>query len=81
MNTASQHDARLDRVHTDPTICGGRPVIRGTRLRVSDILDMLASGATQSEILQDFDELVADDIAAALAYAASQIDHRVVSAA
>lgn len=78
---ASTRDTTLERIHSDPDLCGGRPVIRGTRMRVSDILDMLAGGATQAEILGDFDYLTADDIAAALAYAADQIDHRVINAA
>ncbi len=74
-------DTALARIQSDPAICGGRPVIRGTRMRVSDILDLLAAGATQAEILADFDYLTAEDIAAALAYASAQIDHRVITAA
>jgi uncharacterized protein (DUF433 family) len=71
----------LDRVSTDPAVNGGRPSIRGTRIRVSDIVDMLAHGATNSEILEDYPYLKADDIAAALAYAARAADHRVVRVA
>ena len=55
----------LDRIAADPAICGGRPCVKGTRMRVSDILDMLASGTTDEEILQDYPYLDADDIAAA----------------
>jgi uncharacterized protein (DUF433 family) len=59
----------LDRITTDPEIFGGRPCIRGMRVRVKDILDMLAGGATPAEILDDFPYLEEDDIAAALEYA------------
>lgn len=71
----------MDRITIDPLVCGGRPCIRGTRVRVSDIVDMLAHGVTSAEILDDYPYLDADDIAAALAYAARAIDHRVIRAA
>ncbi len=59
---------------------GGRPCIRGMRIRVSDILDMLAGGASQEEILADYPDLEADDIRASLAYAAAQIGHPIIAA-
>ena len=59
----------------------GRPCIRGYRMRVIDILQMLAGGMTPEEILVDFDFLEADDIRAALTYAADALDHPVVKAA
>jgi uncharacterized protein (DUF433 family) len=71
----------MDRISTDPFVSGGRPCIRGTRMRVSDIVDMLAHGATNAEILEDYPYLKADDIAAALAYAARAADHRVIRVA
>jgi uncharacterized protein (DUF433 family) len=71
----------LERISIDPKICGGRPCIRGTRMRVSDIVEMLALGATRAEILEDFPYLAEDDIAAALAYAAQATDHRIIRAA
>ena len=71
----------LSRISTDPRICGGRPCIKGTRMRVSDIVDMLAHGAERAEILGDFPYLAEEDIAAALAYAARATDHRVIRAA
>lgn len=46
-------ESELQRITTDPEVCGGRPCIRGLRIRVSDILDLLASGATREEILED----------------------------
>ncbi len=81
---SQQDDAAADllsRISTDPRICGGRPCIRGTRMRVSDIVDMLAHGAERSEILEDFPYLTEEDIAASLAYAARATDHRVIRAA
>lgn len=71
----------LARISTNPQICGGRPCIKGTRMRVSDIVDMIAGGATRAEILDDFPYLTDDDISAALTYAARAIGHRVVRAA
>jgi uncharacterized protein (DUF433 family) len=56
----------LDRITIEPGKCGGRPCIRGHRIRVSDILDLIAAGASQEEILQDYAFLEADDIKAAL---------------
>ena len=74
-------DAVLTRITSDPRVCGGRPRIKGTRLRVSDILDMLAHGASRVEILADFPYLADEDITAALAYAARSSDHRIIRAA
>ena len=69
------------RITVDPNICGGRPCIRGMRIRVSDILDMLACGASQTDILEDYPYLEAEDIAAALEFAARQTDHPVLRVA
>jgi uncharacterized protein (DUF433 family) len=66
----------LARISSDPHVCGGRPCIKGTRMRVSDIVDMLAQGATSAEIVEDFPYIAVDDIAAALAFAARAVDHR-----
>ena len=74
-------DDLLTRVSSDPTICGGRPCIKGTRMRVADIVEAIAHGASQKELLADFDYLTADDIAAALLYAARATEHRVVRTA
>jgi uncharacterized protein (DUF433 family) len=68
----------LDRITIEPDKCGGRPCIRGLRVRVTDILEMLANGASSEQILHDFPYLEADDIKAALAYAAHQADHSVL---
>jgi uncharacterized protein (DUF433 family) len=71
----------LDRITINPKQCGGRPCIRGMRIRVKDVLDMLAGGATQDEILADFPDLQAEDIRASIAYAARYLDHSVIVAA
>lgn len=59
------------RIHVDAGICGGRPHIRGTRVRVSDVLDLLASEVPQSEILADYPYLNEADLRAALAFGAA----------
>jgi uncharacterized protein (DUF433 family) len=64
--------SQLHRITINPEQCGGRPCIRGTRVRVTDILDLLASGASREEILQDYPYLEAEDITATLEYAARQ---------
>lgn len=69
------------RITIDPNVCGGRPCIRGQRIRVSDILEMLASGANREEILADYPYLEDQDITAALSYAARQTDHPILRAA
>jgi len=64
-----------ERITMDPQVCGGRPCIRGMRIRVKDVLDMLAGGASREEILEDYPYLEDADITAALEYAAEQADH------
>ena len=68
----------LERITFNPNQCGGGPCIRGMRIRVKDVLDMLAGGATQEEILTDFPDLEAEDIRACIAYAARYVDHAVL---
>jgi uncharacterized protein (DUF433 family) len=65
----------FDRITVDPEICGGRPCIRGLRVRVKDILEMLAGGSTRAEILADFPYLQDEDITAALEFAARAVDY------
>ncbi len=69
------------RIAVDPAVCGGRPTVAGTRVRVSDVLEMLAQGAAEGEILADYPYLAREDIRAVLAYAAHAADHPIVSAA
>ena len=73
--------SELDRITVDPAVCGGRPCIRGLRIRVKDVLDLLAAGATHEEILADYAYLESDDIRAVLAFAARQHDHPVLRSA
>lgn len=68
------------RITFDPRKCGGRPCIRGLRVRVKDILEMLAGGMSEDEILEDFEYLEREDIRAALEYASRQADHPVLRA-
>lgn len=70
-----------ERIAFDPNICGGRARIAGTRIRVADIVAMIAEGASRDEILEDYPYLADADIAAALAYAARSVDHLVLRAA
>ncbi|QQS13860.1 MAG: DUF433 domain-containing protein [Rhodospirillales bacterium] len=71
----------LDRITVKPERCGGRPCVRDTRLRVVDVLELLAAGASHEEILTDYPFLEAADIRAVLLYAARQADHAVLPAA
>lgn len=70
----------MDRVTLIPGLCGGRPTIRGMRIRVQDVLEMLASGMSEAEILDDFPDLEAADIRACLVYAARELAHPVLVA-
>ena len=71
----------LKRITVEADKCGGRPCIRNMRIRVKDILDMLANGMNQKEILEDYPYLEAEDITAVLMYAARQLDHPILKAA
>jgi uncharacterized protein (DUF433 family) len=69
----------LDRITLDPEIRSGKPVIRGTRITVSDVLEYLAGGMSEAELLADFPDLEAEDIRAVLAFAAER-ERRIFSA-
>lgn len=71
----------MDRITFDPDQCGGRPCIRGMRIRVKDVLDLLAGGVSEAEILADFPYLEREDIRAALAFAAEEANHPILVAA
>jgi uncharacterized protein (DUF433 family) len=71
----------LSRITVEPGKCGGRPCIRGKRIRVSDILQLLGAGASYDEVLTDYPFLQREDILAALTYAAQQTDHAVLQGA
>jgi uncharacterized protein (DUF433 family) len=69
----------LKRITSNTQIFNGKPIIRGMRFKVSDVLGYLASGMTVEEILADFPYLQKDDILAALMYASKKLDHPVLS--
>lgn len=73
--------SELHRITIRPDQCGGRPCIRGLRIRVKDVLELLAAGVSKEEILEDYPYLEPGDIQAALEYAAVQSDHPVLSRA
>jgi len=71
---------RAERITFDPEQCGGRPCIRHYRLRVKDVLDMLAAGVGEPEILRDYSFLEPEDIRACLEFAAEKVNHPVLVA-
>jgi uncharacterized protein (DUF433 family) len=68
------------RITSDPEILGGKPLIRGMRIRVSDVLGYLAAGETRETLLREFPDLENEDITAALEYAQEASDHRMIAA-
>ncbi len=73
----------MDRIELDPRVCNGKPVIKGTRIPVSVILEQIAEGESWDALLSGYPELVREDIQAALIYARESLDHteiRVVNA-
>lgn len=70
----------LDRLTLDPAVRSGKPVVRGTRITVTDVLEYLAGGMTRDELLADFPDLCAEDVQAILLYAAER-ERRLFSAA
>jgi uncharacterized protein (DUF433 family) len=74
-------DLPQSRIVMNPKICGGRPTIAGTRIRASDVVEMLANGATEAQILADFEELKPEDIREAMLFAARSIGHPVLRVA
>jgi len=69
-----------ERITTNPKQCGGRPCTRGMRIRVVDVLDLLAAGLSRKQILDELPDLEEDDIEAALRYASRRVDHPVLAA-
>jgi uncharacterized protein (DUF433 family) len=68
----------LSRITFNPAQCGGKACIRGMRIRVKDVLDLLAAGVSEPHILADYPDLEPDDIRACLEHAATVVDHRVL---
>ena len=69
-----------ERITVDHEQCGGRPCIRGMRIRVSDVIDLLANGLTPEQVLDELPDLELEDIQAALKFASRRLDHPVVAA-
>jgi uncharacterized protein (DUF433 family) len=70
----------FDRITVNPRQCGGRPCIRGMRIRVIDILELLAAGLSFEQILEELPDLELEDLKAALLYAVRKLDHPVLAA-
>ena len=70
----------LERITINPEQCGGRPCIRGMRIRVIDVLDLFAAGLSSEQILEEMPDLEMDDLRAALQYAARRLDHPILAA-
>lgn len=68
------------RITSDPGLCGGRPCIRGLRIRVADVLDLLAAGLSPAQVVEELPDLELDDVRAALAYASKRVDHPLIAA-
>lgn len=69
-----------ERITVNPKQCGGRPCVRGMRIRVIDVLDLLASGLSEADVLQELPDLEPEDVRACLRYASSRLDHPVLAA-
>ena len=76
------HEGGIDntkRITANPRQCGGRPCIRGMRIRVTDVLDLLGAGLSQEAILNEMPDLEAEDIAACIQFASRRVDHPVLA--
>jgi len=69
-----------ERITVDPDQCGGRPCVRGMRIRVTDVLDLLAAGLDRDELLKELPDLEPEDITACLRFASRRVDHPVLAA-
>lgn len=70
----------VERITVNPEQCGGRPCIRGMRIRVVDVLDLLAAGLSQQQVLEELPDLEAEDISACLKFASSRLNHPIFAA-
>lgn len=70
----------MDRITVDPEQCGGRPCVRGMRIRVTDVLDLLASGLSTAQVLEEMPALEPQDVEACLRFASRKLDHPIVAA-
>lgn len=72
--------ALTDRITVNPDQCGGRPCVRGPRMRVTDVLDLLAAGLSPEQVLEELPDLEVGDISACLRFASRRLDHPIVAA-
>jgi uncharacterized protein (DUF433 family) len=79
ITTSSISDV-ISRITTNPALCGGRPCVRGMRIRVTDVLDLLASGLSAAAVLEELPDLTAEDIEACLRFASRRLDHPFLAA-
>lgn len=70
----------VERITVNAAQCGGRPCIRGMRIRVIDVLDLLAAGLTQQQVLEELPDLEVEDISACLRFASSRLNHPILAA-
>jgi len=70
----------MSRITTSPGQCGGRPCVRGMRIRVTDVLDLLASGLSSAQVLEELPDLVLEDVQACLRFASRRVDHPFLAA-
>jgi uncharacterized protein (DUF433 family) len=71
---------KFERITTNPKQCGGRPCIRGMRIRAIDVLDLLAAGLSHQQVLEELPDLELEDIQAVLQFARERLDHPVIAA-
>ncbi len=69
------------RITVNPNQCGGRPCVRGMRIRVSDVLDLLAAGLSREQVVEELPDLEPEDVQACIGFAARRLDHPVLAAA
>jgi uncharacterized protein (DUF433 family) len=70
----------MDRITVNPDQCGGRPCVRGMRIRVVDVLDLLAAGLTAEQVVEELPDLEPADVAACLRFASRRLDHPILAA-
>ena len=73
-------DELLNRITFNPALCGGRPCIRGMRIRVADVLDLFAEGLSAKQVLEEMPDIEADDLKACLLFASRHINHPLLAA-
>ena len=70
----------MERITVNPDQCGGRPCVRGMRIRVIDVLELLASGLSAEQVVEELPDVDLEDVAACLCFAASRLDHPTIAA-